>query len=56
MFWRSYSWGYRTLAAALEAMTEEIAEGRLSAVDCRVQAYRTTEGARRWQIQELGPV
>jgi soluble cytochrome b562 len=55
MFWTSYAWGFKSLAAALDALDDEIAEGRLSEVDCRIRAYKTTEGARRWQIEELAP-
>ena len=52
MFWQPYSWGYKTRAAAQSAMDEEISEGRLTASDCRIDFYRTTEGKPRWQIKE----
>ena len=55
MFWTSYSWGHKSRAAAQDTLDDEVSEGRLSAADCRIQAYQTPEGKRRWQIQELAP-
>ncbi len=55
MFWHTYEYGFKTRAAAQEALHNEIAEGRLSAKDCKIEAYQNTQGARRWQIKELAP-
>lgn len=53
MFFKSYSWGYKSRAAAQSALHEEISEGRLTESDCKIAFYRTTEGKPRWQILEL---
>ena len=55
MFWTSYSWGHKSRAAAQETLDNEVSESRLTAADCRIVSYLTTEGKRRWQIQELAP-
>ena len=53
MFYRSYSWGYTSRAAAQAALDDEVSESRLSANGCRIRSYLTSEGKRRWQIEEL---
>jgi hypothetical protein len=53
MFYRSYSWGYTSRDAAQAALDDEVSESRLSARDCRIRSYLTSEGKRRWQIEEL---
>jgi hypothetical protein len=56
MFWRSYAWGYKSEAAALDALDGEVAEGRLSLADCRIRPYRTADGRKRWHIEELSSI